>query len=318
MKLKNKARSAIPGIISVLLIILLAACATYSQYPKLLPDEEEFLSKVRYIITKEERKRFLELPSPEREKFIEEFWKKRDPDPTTEENEYKIMYLDRVEEANRRFSGEGRPGWLTDRGRIFILFGPPTNIERFKGDYIGMNFDVYRDTIVWYYYYIPIVFVDTRGNGEFELSYTSLQQLSSLNNYMLKLQEIDRQKAFPEGFSFDFELSAKKDNSGLHFIEINVPYKNIWFVEKKDKLEVTLFLTLEIMNSRKEKVIDYNKEFLISLSEEELLKLKNELYKIKIPLILEKGTYKARTNISTSTFKEGISNTLVFAVTENQ
>ena len=92
---------------------------------KLDPVNAEFLSDVRYIITHKERKIFLELPTSEKEAFRENFWQIRDTDPNTEENEFKVMYFDRIETANELFISEGRPGWLTDRGRIFVLFGPP-------------------------------------------------------------------------------------------------------------------------------------------------------------------------------------------------
>lgn len=63
----------------------------------------EFLSKVRYIINKKERKIFLELPDSEKERFKDEFWERRDPDPETEENEFKMEYFNRIEKANDLF-----------------------------------------------------------------------------------------------------------------------------------------------------------------------------------------------------------------------
>ena len=58
-----------------------------------------------------------------------EFWKKRDPDPDTEENEFKTQYFQRIDEANHLFTDGGEPGWLQDRGRIYILLGPPADRE---------------------------------------------------------------------------------------------------------------------------------------------------------------------------------------------
>jgi len=118
------------SLLSILIIFLLLfplSCRLYKLERQLDPENAEFLSKVNYIITKEERKIFLELPDEEKESFREEFWKRRDPDPSTEENEFKIEYFNRIERANELFHGEGRPGWMTDRGRIFVLFGPPSD-----------------------------------------------------------------------------------------------------------------------------------------------------------------------------------------------
>lgn len=105
-------------------IFLSPSCHYYKLEQKLDPINAEFLDKVRYIITKEERSIFLDLPNSEREKFKEEFWKRRDPDLQTEENEFKMEYYNRIERSTKFFISEGRPGWLSDRGRIYILFGP--------------------------------------------------------------------------------------------------------------------------------------------------------------------------------------------------
>ena len=84
---------------------------------------------VAYIITDEERKAFKKLATDdERERFIEEFWRRRDPDPDTDENEFKEEYYERIAYANEHFSS-GIPGWKTDRGRIYIIWGPPDEIE---------------------------------------------------------------------------------------------------------------------------------------------------------------------------------------------
>ncbi|MBI3680353.1 MAG: GWxTD domain-containing protein [Acidobacteria bacterium] len=84
---------------------------------------------VTYIITDEERKAFRNLNTDEeREQFIEQFWLRRDPSPDTQENEFKEEHYRRIAYANERYAS-GIPGWKTDRGRIYISFGPPDEIE---------------------------------------------------------------------------------------------------------------------------------------------------------------------------------------------
>src|SRR6185295_17409776 len=84
---------------------------------------------VTYIITDEERKAFKALKTDEeRDQFIEQFWLRRDPDPDTPENEYKEEYYQRIQYANEKFAS-GIPGWRTDRGRIYIMFGKPDELE---------------------------------------------------------------------------------------------------------------------------------------------------------------------------------------------
>jgi GWxTD domain-containing protein len=84
---------------------------------------------VVYIITDEERAAFKQLSNDEeRDNFIEAFWQRRDPTPDTEENEFKEEHYQRIAYANEHFAA-GVPGWKTDRGRIYIVFGKPDEID---------------------------------------------------------------------------------------------------------------------------------------------------------------------------------------------
>ena len=84
---------------------------------------------VVWIITDEERAAFKQLTNDEeRDNFIEAFWQRRDPTPDTEENEYKEEHYRRIAYANEHFAA-GIPGWKTDRGRIYIIYGPPDEID---------------------------------------------------------------------------------------------------------------------------------------------------------------------------------------------
>jgi len=84
---------------------------------------------VAYIITDTERRAFHALSNDaERESFVEQFWLRRDPTPDTEENEFKEEHYRRIAYANERFAS-GIPGWKTDRGRTYIVYGPPDEIE---------------------------------------------------------------------------------------------------------------------------------------------------------------------------------------------
>ena len=84
---------------------------------------------VRWIITDQERSAFMQLSNDEeRDQFIEAFWQRRDPTPDTEENEFKEEHYRRIAYANEHFAA-GIPGWKTDRGHIYIVFGPADEIE---------------------------------------------------------------------------------------------------------------------------------------------------------------------------------------------
>lgn len=139
---------------------------------------------VAYIITDQEKKAFRALATDEeRENFIENFWRRRDPNPDTEENEYREEYYERIAYANEHFTS-GIPGWKTDRGRIYITFGKPDSIESRPagGMYERPSYEGGGSTStypfeVWFYRHLDgvgdgleIEFVDPTGTGEYRLA----------------------------------------------------------------------------------------------------------------------------------------------------
>jgi len=139
---------------------------------------------VAYIITDEERAAFKQANNDEeREQFIEQFWLRRDPSPDTEENEFKEEHYRRIAYANEHYAS-GIPGWKTDRGRIYITFGPPDEIEDHSsgGFYERPPEEGGGETSTypfqqWRYRYIDgignniiIEFVDPTMSGEFRMT----------------------------------------------------------------------------------------------------------------------------------------------------
>jgi len=120
----------------LLLLLPLAADALCDERLDRLPaNYREWLEEeVVYVITQTEREVFLSLGTlEERERFIEAFWRIRDPNLATPENEFQSEHYRRLEYANRSLSREtARPGWKTDRGRIYIVLGEPQQITRFE------------------------------------------------------------------------------------------------------------------------------------------------------------------------------------------
>lgn len=142
---------------------------------KLPPQYRKWLvEEVVYIITKVERDVFLQLQSDlEREQFIKAFWKQRDPNPNTPQNEFQIEHSRRIAYANNWFGKESPgPGWMSDQGRIYILLGEPKSIEKYD------NKTELRPTVVWYYqglmeYGLPnafsVVFFKQDYTGDYQL-----------------------------------------------------------------------------------------------------------------------------------------------------
>ncbi len=139
---------------------------------------------VFYIITNEEKKAFNQLKTDEeRENFIEGFWRRRDPNPDTEENEFREEYYERIAYANEHFAS-GIPGWMTDRGRIYITWGKPDSVESHPsgGAYDRPSYEGGGSTTTypfetWFYRHLDnvgdgleIEFVDPTGTGEYRLA----------------------------------------------------------------------------------------------------------------------------------------------------
>src|SRR5204863_5469872 len=153
--------------------------------PELKKAYKDWLDKdVTYIITDEERKAFKKLETDdERERFIEEFWRRRDPDPDTEENEFRDQYYERIAYANEHYAS-GIPGWKTDRGRIYITWGKPDGVESHPsgGSYDRPSYEGGGSTTTypfetWFYRHLDnvgdgleIEFVDPTGTGEYRIA----------------------------------------------------------------------------------------------------------------------------------------------------
>ncbi len=140
---------------------------------------------------------------------------------------------------------------------------------------------------VWHYGLFPIIFVDRTQSGEYELSPLSARTIAEIN----KAQSMQSKPFAPitEKIFLDFKIDIKRGIENEILFSIKVPYKNIWLVEKEDKLETTLELTCEVLNSENQKVSEHKKEYMLSLAEEEIIK--GGSYLIEIPLDLEKGKY---------------------------
>ena len=184
-------------VLAILVLVSIPSLIVPAQQQKQSPEEKprkvkeepnkvykQWISDHELILTQAERDAWKKLETDEeREKYIEEIWRSRDPDPDTTENEFKDEFYQRVAYANEHFSS-GKPGRMTDRGRIYIKFGKPDSIESHPtgGSYEREPWEGGGSTTTfpferWFYRYIPNVssgveleFVDPTGSGEFRLA----------------------------------------------------------------------------------------------------------------------------------------------------
>lgn len=306
------------------LFLLFAACATKKLESRLDPLSDEFFDKVRYIITRAETKIFLELPPSARADFIEEFWQRRDPTPGTEMNEYKEAYFERIEEANRLFKGGGRSGWLQDRGRIYILFGPPN--ERQTNPMGGRVVDPYVDpqsmvggqryatgekpSEVWVYYNllssmqrphaIRLIFVDSYSTGDYRLT-TNLNEVlpgtmgietefapSLAFTHELYKEEAERAKLYLQRSLFDFswEFLKKKNRELGSNLSLNIvlPYNKVIFTKEGDRLKAKLEMEIQIKKTSDEVVWEFREEYKLNLNSKFLKENKGEVWSAEVPV----------------------------------
>jgi GWxTD domain-containing protein len=124
---------------------------------------------VAYIITLDERRVFLALRTDEeRDQFIERFWARRDPTPDTAENEFKEEHYRRIAYANEHFASSV-PGWRTDRGRIYIVYGPPDEIDDHRGESLPRQAWLYRH-IEGLGVGVVVEFTDPGRTGDFRMT----------------------------------------------------------------------------------------------------------------------------------------------------
>ena len=279
-----------------LLFFFQTSCHYYNLERKLDPEDSDWYNRVRYIITKQESKIFLELPDSEREQFKQDFWDRRDPDPSTKTNEFKNEYYDRMERADEIFRSEGIPGYRTDRGRIYILFGPPMNKLT---DYVGSN-GVCRE--VWYYGAFPVVFVDYACTGKFTLVTYNLSPIRELNlEYMQilsKAQDAAQQTIKKEVRYFDFQWSVDKSvvqNDRVEAeIHITIPYVKIWLKQNDNILETSLLVKLQLFDNDQQLVWEHQDSFPIQIDIDTVEDFEDENIEINIPMVITENLEKLK------------------------
>ncbi len=332
MKDKKNRRTAVLALCAAALVAASlpgAGCRLYNLEKKLTPDNAEFLSHVRYIITPEERKAFLEMPDSEKPKFIEEFWKKRDSNPDTPENEFKEQYDSRINKANELFRGEGRPGWLTDRGRIYILFGPPMDRIVNPPSMSGRE----RCTEIWYYGQFPVVFQDEACTGNYvlvtydltALRETNLAYMSSLNEAQDQAQRTIQPSLTTGKASFDFEWSVEKKSVTANRVEgvvtVEIPVAKIWFKSVGDALTTDLTIELQLKDSQGNVYWERKETETVSTTERRLkTQMKDKLHK-EIPFVFDQDLDKLRAGknqfiivVRNSTGNESVRRTTAFTL----
>jgi len=228
-----------------ILALSLGCCGT-REGVELDPESKNFYEYTRLIMTKQEKEIFHLLPDQEsRREFIQDFWDKRDPDPQTEENEFREEFDQRIEYVNKRFR-EGIPGWKTDRGRIYIYLGPPDKID--LRPYIN---DPNVKGLIWWGYYrygLGIEFIDRTGDGSYSLSRQSgragglLDVIEKAKFGQIFDDEADSGKIFAD-FDVDYDIQKKE-------IFVAIPVEALSFEADANKLKADFSLEFYVYSKK--------------------------------------------------------------------
>ncbi len=189
---------------------------------------QKWLNLVWWVITPKEKEVFLQIKNnKDRDIFIKTFWKVRDPNPSTPKNEFREELIRRFNYANKYLGTDSpRPGWMSDRGKIYILLGPPISKERYY-----MNQYVVP-TEVWYYYgrsdwglpsHFAMIFFKRNGIGEFKL-YDPLGD----GPYELLIKNQDTRNLSPTNYEKIYEYIRNSEPTlaeiSLSLIPGQIPY----------------------------------------------------------------------------------------------
>lgn len=129
---------------------------------------EDLFDKSKYLATKNEIDKFNKLSNIEgKREFMFEFWKTKDAESGLNQNEYFRNYMQRVNISNERYNSMGKPGWKTDRGRVFLLYGEPTEIERYPNQIDTRPYEIWHFTEMEGGVYF--IFADITGFSDYTL-----------------------------------------------------------------------------------------------------------------------------------------------------
>jgi len=284
---------------------------------------------VPYIITDVEKELFINLPTEEaRGKFIVNFWKKRDPDPKTPENEFKIEYYKRIALANKFFGTSGIKGWRTDRGKIYILLGPPNEIQRDLSPSVSRFTASHGPKEVWNYWGLPnprlpynleFDFVDKFGIGNYVLERSvrfgelgtspfDIDSMHSEFDYMEIMAEamrnpfedLDRLKGIVTTqvtydlipIEYDFFYLKESGISTHILLIIEVPYSALTQKEIENEYYFSLNLLINVSNNLGQIIFERSKDINFKHTLAEINSLKDKTHQIQTSLSLEPDAYK--------------------------
>ena len=263
--------------------------------------KQELYDELRLIMTKQEEKEFKSIKDENGlQQFVEKFWEKRNPDPSTPQNEAREVYYKRLKAAEKYFREPGKKGWLTDRGRIFVLLGPPSKRDQRMMSYedaaniaasrwsaqarfsLGSTGNLNGE--IWYYddLKLVLVFLDEGGTGQYRL----INPPPVLLDYLDKSKKDFGIKSNQEGplpISADVDLKGKK-------LYVHIPLSALSFKKKDGKFYADIKLEFYYTNAKTGVQKSFAQEMKFEVKEKDI---KDPEKRVTIPLNIAplKGVY---------------------------
>jgi GWxTD domain-containing protein len=330
-RMKERRKNILNFVLLTMALCAYLSCASYQVIkPSLDPQDQKFLDVIRYIVTAQEERIFREMPPEDRAEFVTDFWKRRDPTPETEANEFRDQYYARLAAADKAFRA-GIPGWKTDRGRIFILLGSPTDVIRksmgehttelskrgrdLSTDTLEEGARTERPTEIWVYNQYPdffsgplrLVFVDNAGTGDYKLTTDVEVKPFSMMSYVqsdpnpVKYQwigQIEDEESSAKILPFlDYQNSLEKiekSQEGNYSVDciFDIPFGAINYLKQNGSYAYDLELSIEVNHVELKSTYRGNKEIREELSAENLSRNIKEGLSLRdtITIPLENGT----------------------------
>lgn len=262
-------------------MLLLNACV---KRIKLTGGARTFYDLYWVFLTDEEEKLFRVLPdSKSIREFIDEFWRVRDPDPRTEENEFKIEVDERIEYADQHFRDISGPGHDSDRGRIYLLLGPPNEAREMH----SIESQSGHAVLVWIYnrWGIGVYFLNRFGSGYYRLRYHDpalLQLLDEIKYEAVEPYYGDRDVRF---------IKPRIDyNRQQGSLAIRIDPKDLTFIREGERYRQELGIECFLHQGKSVKKVSHTETNI--RTEAELLA--TEKIEIDVPLPELKGKFTAR------------------------
>ncbi len=256
------------------------------------PESSDFYETAYLIMTRVEKNIFHHLPDAEsRKEFIQDFWSKRDPDPDTDENEFKEEFFARIEYANQHFKGEGPPGWKTERGRIYIYLGPPDRTdETFTDPQTGHSLKGSYLYWIYYRYNLGIIFVDN-GTGTYKLNPMPYEMGGGLVGSLTEAIEMAKlgisfveSKSSIKYMDFDFQFDKAKRE-----IVISISVKSLEFLAEEGLLKADFDFEFHVYKKDGSKSDRFKRGVYFAEPEDDVLEMKNLVF--RFPYNLNPGKY---------------------------